>query len=295
MGDAWRTRLEAGDVLIKDGGTGTELRRRGAALDAAAWSGRAPVEHYALLRAIHADYAAAGADVLTTCTFGTSRFVLEAAGLGERFGAVNRAAVAAARDARSAAGRDVAIAGAISCLPPHFDPARYPSAGAEADAYRELATLLASEGVDLLMLEMMEETVHAPRALAAARETGLPVWLGVSCRLEHGALAAFDFPSITLERCLDALLPFAPDAVLVMHSPPDAVGPALRLLRERFAGPLGAAPEIGDGASVAALAPRPLAALAADWLESGATILGGCCGTTPEHVRALAAARRAST
>ena len=281
--------LAGGGTLLIDGGTGTELRRRGMALDAAAWSALAPLTHYELLRAIHADYIAAGAGVVTTNTFATNRFVLEAAGRSEEFSAINTRAVAAAREARDASGRDVRIAGSISCLPPKFDVHAYPGEHAERAAYLELAETLAKAGVDLLLLEMMQETRHAPLACTAARSVGLPVWLGVSCRVgAGGTLVGFDFPLVPLAVTLDALLPLAPDAVAVMHSPAAAVAPALAAIRARWRGTLGAYPELGDGASAATATPAELAGLAAQWIESGARIVGGCCGTTPEHVRALA-------
>ena len=290
MNAPWAESLHEGRTLLLDGGTGTELRRRGAGLDHTTWTGLVPLTDYALLRAVHADYVAAGADVLTTSTFGAARFVLEAAGHGEHFGEVVQRAVAAAREARDATGRDVAIAGSISCLPPRFDVHAYPAEPVEYAAYRELADTLAEQGVDLLVVEMLQETHHAPLALAAARATGLPVWLGVSCRLgEGGTLVGFDFPLVPLERCLEALLPLAPDAVAIMHSPVTAVAPALRALRERFVGPLGAYPEVGDGTASPAATPEALAKEAAGWLKSGARIVGGCCGTTPEHIRALRA------
>ena len=288
MNVPWADSLRGGRTLLLDGGTGTELRRRGATLDATAWTGLVSLSNYPLLRAVHADYIAAGADVITTNTFGTARFVLEAAGHGEDFDAINRRAVAAAREARDAAGRAVAVAGSISCLPPRFDVHAYPDEARENAAYRELADTLATAGVDLLIVEMLQETHHAPLALAAARTTGLPVWLGVSCRLGAGdALVGFDFPLVPLDTCLDALLPLAPDAVAVMHSPVSAVVPALEALRRRFRGPLGAYPEIGDGTGAGSSAPEELAGAAEHWLEAGAQIVGGCCGTTPEHIRAL--------
>jgi S-methylmethionine-dependent homocysteine/selenocysteine methylase len=298
MNDLWREALRDGRPLLLDGGMGTELRRRSVALDPTAWSGVAPLTHYELLRSIHADYIEAGADVVTTDTFGTSRFVLEAAGRAHDFDAINRRAVAAAREARDASGRAVAIGGSMSCLPPRFDAKAYPDESVENAAYRELADTLASAGVDLLLVEMMQETRHAPLALAAARTTGLPVWLGVSCRLgPSGALVGFDFPLLRLDACLDALLPLAPDAIAVMHSPVDAIVPALGMLRQRFSGPLGAYPTIGDGATPGTATPEELAAAASSWLTGGAQIIGGCCGTTPAHIRALRdmlAAREAS-
>ena len=290
----WQERLAGGESVVLDGGTGTELRRRGVPLDPAAWSAPAALTHYAELRDIHADYIAAGADVITTNTFATTRFVLEAAGLGEEFQLINARAVAAAREAREHGGRDVAIAGSMSCLPPRFDVHAYPDARAESAAYRELAETLAEAGVDLLVLEMMQETRHATLACAAACAVGLPVWLGVSCRLGAGpTLVGFDFPLIGLASCLDALLPFGPAAVNVMHSPLAAVVPALHAIRAQWSGALGAYPEIGDG-TAHSVSPADFASNAGEWLDAGARIIGGCCGTTPEHTRALAHVKQAA-
>ena len=289
--------LGRGRTLLLDGGTGTELRRRGVPLDAAAWSALAPLANYDLLRTIHADYICAGADVITTNTFAATRFVLDEAGHGGDFATVTLGAVAAAREARDASGRDVVVAGSISCLPPRFDVHTYPDENAESAAYLELAETLAEAGADVLLLEMMQETRHAPLACAAASTVGLPVWLGISCRVgAGGALVGFDFPLVPLAATLDTLLPFGPGAVAVMHSPVAAIAPALGEIRARWRGPVGAYPEIGDG-TVAAHAPSPeqLAAEARGWIASGARILGGCCGTTPEHIRALAAVRDAAT
>ena len=207
--------------------------------------------------------------------------------------AVNARAVAAAREARDASGRDVAIAGSISCLPPRFDAHAYPDESAESAAYLELAETLAEAGADLLLLEMMQETRHAPLACAAANAVGLPVWLGVSCRSgAGGVLVGFDFPLVPLAATLDALLPFAWDAVAVMHTPVAAVGPALREIGARRRGLLGAYPTIGDGGPTAhAATPAELAAQARGWIADGARIIGGCCGTEPAHIRALAALR----
>ena len=289
MSAAWRQILASGGTLLLDGGTGTELRRRGMDLSNAAWSGLASLTHFDLLVAIHADYIAAGADVITTNTFATTRFVLDAAGHGNEFAAINARAVAAAREARDSGGRDLCIAGSLSCLPPRFDAHAYPDERAESAAYVELAETLAEAGVDLLILEMMQETRHAPLACAAARTVGLPWWLGLSCRLGAGAeLVGFDFPLVPLATCLDVLLPLEPAAVAVMHSPLTAVVPALTAMRTRWDGPLGAYPEIGDGRR-STVRPDELAAEAREWRAAGARIVGGCCGTTPEHVRALAA------
>ncbi len=278
------------DVVILDGGTGSELRRRGVALDYAAWSAIANKDHADLLTDIHCDYLEAGADIITANTFAGSRFVLEAAGLDKQFVEINSRALAAAHQARKHTARtEAVIAASLSCLPPHFDPQAWPDSATELSAYKELVSLFVDEGAELIILEMMQEPVHARLAAEAAALSGLPVWLGLSCRLnETGQLAGYDFPSLSLDVTLDALPDFDFALAAVMHSPPAAVLPALQLLRRRWPGPLGAWAETE-------LTPEEYVQAAATWVQAGAQVLGGCCGTTPAHIAALRARWPAGT
>ena len=109
-------RLGRGEVIILDGAIGTELERRGAAMDKDAWCARATQDIPDLVRAVHEDYIRAGADVITVNTFSSARHVLEAAGLGDAVAEINTRAVALAREARDrvAADRPIAVAGSIS-------------------------------------------------------------------------------------------------------------------------------------------------------------------------------------
>lgn len=294
---SWLERLNRDDIVLMDGGTGSELRRRGVAMSPTAWSGLAPLDHHGTLRAIHADYIRAGADIITTSTFGTTRFVLEAAGQGSAFEDLNRSAVEAALEARDrAAEGPVAIAGSISSLPPDFDDKAYPSATVEGDAYEELAGLLADLGVDLIAVEMIQDVEHGKRALEAALTTGLPVCLGVSARRVGVRLGCFDYPDRDFDGIVDNLAALGPAAINVMHTPPEDVDEALAVVERHWAGPLGAYPELGDPAAADwvfadGMPPEDFADLAMDWVCRGARLLGGCCGTGPEHIAALARAR----
>jgi homocysteine S-methyltransferase len=289
----WLDLLQSGRVVVIDGGTGSELRHRSAALSGETWSAFAGFEHPALLTQIHRHYIDAGADVITTNTFATSRLVLDGAGRGGDFEAINRAAVAAAKEARTSSGKNVAIAGSLSCLPPRFDPNAYPSPAVEKAGYIELAALFAAEGVDLIALEMMQDDRHARLACEAARGVGLPFWLGVSCRLaSDGELAAFDYPGTPFARVLNALLPYEPSVVNIMHTPTNAVARAMDEVRRRWRGFVGVYPEIDSAEGSPAprtepLGPGDFALLASRWIDAGAAVVGGCCGTTPEHIRAL--------
>ncbi|NIW23676.1 MAG: hypothetical protein GWN29_03475, partial [Gammaproteobacteria bacterium] len=284
------------DVVLMDGGTGSELQLRGVSMSPTAWSGLAARENYATLRSIHADYIRAGADIITTNTFATTRFVLEAAGCGAAFDALNRSAVEAALESRELmADRSVAIAGSMSCLPPRFDGEAYPCASIEHDAYRELAQLLADLGVDLIALEMIQDIEHGQRAMEAALSTGLPVCLGVSARRIDTRLACFDYPDREFGPVVDGLVSLGPTVVNVMHTPPDDIGAALESVKRRWDGPLGAYPELGDLAmldqSTARLSPVDFVEMAVGWVGYGARLLGGCCGAGPDHIAALAEAR----
>ncbi|HMB72134.1 MAG TPA: homocysteine S-methyltransferase family protein [Gammaproteobacteria bacterium] len=280
--------------LILDGGTGSELRRRGVMLSRECWSANANLSHAELLVRIHRDYIEAGADIVTANTFATSRFVLAAAGLGERFGDVNRNAVDAARQAADESGKPVTVAATISCLPPGFDPDAYPDPDTEYRDYAELADCFACLDVGLLVLEMLQDTDHTALACRAASASGLPFWAGISCRLDQSgnALVGYDNAEQPFASILETVLRFSPSGIAVMHSPLDAIGPALGEVRRAWDGPIGAYAEITyaedpDRQRQEIVEPEDYAAAAQEWITQGATLIGGCCGTTPDHIRAL--------
>jgi len=275
--------------LLLDGGTGSELRRRSVRVNEQAWSAAANLDHTDTLVAIHRDYIAAGADIITANTFATSRFVLDAAGLADRFDAINRNAIDAARRAAAESGREVSIAASLSCCPPRLDTSAWPSPAVELDGYRELANLFATGGVDLILLEMLQHAAHAERACRAARESGLPFWAGISVNED---LVSFDAPSEPLADVVAAILPFAPAGIAIMHSPPGAIAPALHALRRDWHGATGAYAEIPyaedpANTSAARMTPDGYAAAADNWRAPDLRLLGGCCGTTPAHIAAL--------
>ena len=294
---SWKEKVAHNQVVVIDGGTGSELQRRGVPMSEAAWSGLAVHSHPDVVRGVHEDYIAAGAEVIITNTFGTARFLLEPAGLGDEFENINRMAVQLAAQARDASGKDIAIAGSISNLPPGMKATNYPDPDLELAGLRELAAILADSGVDLIALEMMQDTRHAARAMEAALETGLPVWLGVSCRRRAGSdgLVSFDLPDVDFARPLDVLIPMGPSVVNIMHSDVGAVPQAIAMVRERWPGPIGVYPEVGEFAPPnwtfdTDATPDRLVEHARGWVDCGVLLVGGCCGTTPAHIAALARA-----
>jgi S-methylmethionine-dependent homocysteine/selenocysteine methylase len=304
-------RLADGDVVIIDGGTGSQLQAEGVPMDDETWCGRANLEQPEAVQRVHEAYIRAGAEVIITNTFAASRAALEPAGLGGRVADANRNAVAAALRAREVAGgRAVAVAGSMSPFCP-FVMHGYEQAGpAAADLFpdladfREQAGLLAEAGVDLIALELMEAPSYGRAALQAAAETGLPVWLGVTpVRLADGTLGADlglgerDSFAGLVSKLVDPALA----AVTVMHAKPDVVLEAVDIISARFAGPVGVYAESGSWAPpewvFGTLSPEEYLREAIAWADRGVQLIGGCCGIGPEHIAVLAGrlARRSSS
>src|SRR5215472_18436589 len=215
--------------------------------------------------------------------------------------------MAAAADARAAAAScPVAVAGSMSSFCPPVMGGGPPGAppGAAWDQtwfpgladFREQAELLAEAGADLIALEMIGEPGYGAAAVQAAKETGLPVWLGVSpARGPDGTLGAL--PDLgdggTFEDLVAALATPNLAAVTVMHASPDLALDAIGIVRRHFAGPVGVYAETGrwtpPNSVFTGLTPQQYLAEALTWASHGAQLIGGCCGTGPEHIALLAA------
>lgn len=294
-------RLRDGDIVLLDGGTGTELEKRGVAMDPAAWCGPAALESADILEEIHRDYIAAGADIITANTYASSRLMLEQAGCADRFEEVNRAAVAAAFRARETSGRsDVLVAGSLSHMCPMIadsdrpDLNREPPADVMREAFHELAAFLRDAGCDLILLEMMYYPQRIPLAFEAALATGMPVWAGFSVRRDEAGDVVSFAPerSIPLDDILTVLDKADVQAAGLMHSSADVTGEAMAILRRQYKGPLLAYPDSGyfrmpHWQFEEVIEPGALVEFARAWVDDGVQILGGCCGLSPEHIAAL--------
>jgi S-methylmethionine-dependent homocysteine/selenocysteine methylase len=290
-------RLAEGEVVVIDGGMGTELQARGVPMDREAWSGVANLTHDHVVREIHEDYIRAGADLIIANTYAAARLPLERAGYGDHVVEANRRAVRAACEARDrAADRPVAIAGSMSYAAAQDVVLRGrpgPEGNELLEHYREQASALTEAGVDLIALEMITSPSFGAPALAAAAETGLPVWLGLSVELgPDGHVLTLEGPEQGLGALLDALLGPAVSVVAVMHSVIEAVEPSLDVLARHWSGTVGVyahcgrylPPEwiFGD------ITPGAFASASVSWVDRGVQLVGGCCGIRPEHIRAVA-------
>lgn len=286
-------RMGEGEVVVLDGATGTELEKRGVPMDDAAWCATALVTHPETVREVHEDYIKAGADVVITNTFPTSRHVLGPAGLGDRFRELNELAVELAKQAReNAAERPVYLAGSISTFSARLDDALQPPEEEARANYREQAEVLAEAGVDLIALEMLRDVRQASYAVEGAVATGLPVWVGFSCKLrDDGTVALWDGES-TLAEALEEVPLSGVSVVSVMHTLVEDTPAALDEVARGWDGLLGAYPHAGrfvmpNWQFTDEISPRGFAGEALRWLDAGARAIGGCCGIGPEHIMAL--------
>ena len=308
-------KLDAGELIILDGATGSEIPSFGGALDKVAWCGAANKFYPNAVRQVHEAYLRAGVDIITTNTFSTCRHVLDGVGLGDETVAINTRAVELARQARDTVSpaRPVAIAGSMSTafawetgkLSP--DPKYFLSAQQCADNYREVAQTLKSAGVDFLILEMVADLTFGPMLAEAALEPGLPVWCGMSCTAKpDGSLSGWDLttehpevagevsrytPPAPFDALVDKFIAKQPRVLGIMHSQVNATHRAVDRLKDKWRGPLMAYPETitrEDATRPGTLAnPEEFARACVQLVDNGVQIIGGCCGTSIAHIRAM--------
>lgn len=282
-------RLRAGAPLLLDGATGTELERRRVPCGLPLWSAHALARAPEVLEAIHRDYVDAGADVLTANTFRTHARSLAAGGMAGRAREWTELAVAIARVAAAAAEREVFVLGSAAPLEDCYRPDLVPAQRELVREHRAHAEHLARAGVDAVLVETMNSAREARVAAQAAAACGLPVVVSFVCG--GGARLLSGEP---LEQALAAVAPPGPAALGVNCLPPRDVPACLEVLA-RAGTPFAVYANLGapGGPGAARLddcTAEQFAAQATVWLERGARLVGGCCGTGPDHIRALRAA-----
>lgn len=288
-------------VTLLDGGMGRELQRRGLASVSGAWSAAALIAQPSVVREIHKDFIAAGAEVITTSNYAVVPFMLARGGLEDRMEELLSASVRLAREAREAAGRPgVRIAGSLPPLAQSYRPERVGASMEIEPLYRRIASILAP-GIDLFLCETMSSGAEARSAVTAAADFGKPVW--VSWTLDDevtGRLRSGESPG----EAVAALEGLPVEAFLFNCCLPEAISAALPALRAATSRPIGAyanaltgfksdyemGGQAGEGRETPArddLDPEAYAGFAREWRALGADILGGCCGIGPDHIAEL--------
>jgi len=305
------TLINSANPTILDGGIGTELERLGAPMDHEAWCAVALETHPQLVRDVHRSYIDAGADIITVNTYAATRHALTNGGMEKKFTRWNKLAVQLARETLDASevDRNILIAGSVSNFG-HFTD-QYTDEQL-APNFRDQAEILVENGVDFIILESLgAKTSTIVTALNAITEFNVPIWVAVSCAANHESGELFlgiEESRIHSHRplahqefgeAIDTIMNTAGSALLVMHSTVDTTLPALQLLQSHYDGLRGAYPNAGywtrpEWAFVDQISPEDYLDRARKWLNTGARIVGGCCGIGPDHIAALSKGLRNS-
>ena len=285
------SRLGSGDVIVADGAMGTMLQAAGLP------SGMAPeawlLESPESVIGVHRAYLDAGADLILTCTFGATQPRLERSGLGGRGGEINRRAVEIAREA---ANGDAFVAGDIGPVGEFLAPLGELSYEEAVEIFAEQAGALVEAGVDVLYIETMAALDEVKAAVEGALKAGngTPVTATLSFD-SHGrtnmGVRPGEAAEVLVELGVDgvgancgATLDMTLAAVEAMRE----VAPEMPLIAKPNAG----TPRLVDDDVVYDAAPEDMAAYAQRFVDLGVKIVGGCCGSTPEHIAAIADAVR---
>ena len=270
-------------VLFFDGGLGTMLQAKG--LPAGMSPELFSLENRDVLLSIHAEYIGAGADVITTNTFGGNAFKLPSA--LDAF-AFNREMASLAREAADKSGRRVFVAGSVGPTGQFLRPLGELSFAELLQVYMDQIRGLAQGGVDLLQIETQIDLAEARIAVLAARRTcSLPI--SVSMTYEDGSTLTGSSPEV----CAATLGNMGVEILAVnCGAGPEEMRDTVESLLAFssvpvLAQPNAGLPELAQGRTVFRLAPEPFAEFTAKFVSLGVKLVGGCCGTTPEHIAAL--------
>jgi len=293
MSQSFLDRLRSGEILVSDGATGTNLQARGLMRGMA--SEQWVLDNPEAIVRLHRDFIEAGSNIVLTSTFGGTALRLEHNDLHVRAAEINRRAVELARQASG--GRPVLVAGSMGPTGHLLEPLGPLTRGDAVKAYADQARWLAEGGADLLLIETQFDLAEAAAAVEGARlvtrlplicsfsfDMGRHTMMGVQPAQVAREFTALDVDVIGVNcgRSLDENL----EALKAMRTATD---------KPIWMKPNAGLPRMGDDdAAIYDVTPAMMGEAAIQWRAVGAQVIGGCCGTTPEHLRAIARTAQAA-
>ncbi len=283
-------RIHADECILIDGATGTEIERRGVPQLDNAWNGGGALSHPDILRAVHEDYLHLGAEIIISNTFATHYYALRDAGEAERFEEYNRRGVELAIEARNNSQQFGAlVAGGISYW---SWSGNHPSLEELRTATQRQIEVMTDAGAELLLLEMMIDIDKMLIMLETAQSTGLPVWVGFTCkRNEQGSVCLRN--GELLSDALDAIDGYQTEVVNIMHTEVDDIDACLDVVAANWSRTMGVYAHSSNAVNhhwvfQNTISPEDYCAAARRWIAQGARVIGGCCGIEPRHIAHLA-------
>ena len=286
-----KERLQKNEVIVFDGGTGTYLYEKGIYINTCFYE--LNLTNPDIVAEVHRDYLNAGADVLETNTFGANRFKLAPHGLEKKVHEIN---LHGAQIAKRVAGDHALVAGSVGPLGVQIEPLGRLSYEEAADAFREQIAGLLEGGVDIIILETFLLVAELQQAIRAVRKLNpdIPLIAQVTINDDGNLLSG-----ASLESFIKGVSTASVDIVgLNCSVGPRAMLDALETLKTLTALPISVQPNAGlpqniGGRNIYMTSPEYMAEYAKRFIQTGASIVGGCCGTNPEHIKAIRRAVRA--
>ena len=290
MADNFLARVKQSPVLC-DGAMGTLLYAKGIFINRS--YDELNLSQPELIRGIHHDYLQAGAEVIETNTFGANSFRMARHSMADKVKDINRAGARLAREA--AKSFDVWVAGSVGPLGTRIEPLGKTSYQEARDSFREQIEALVEGGVDLLILETFGYLEEIHQAMLAARDVSatLPIVAQVTIDEDGNCLDGSD-----PETFAPKLAEWGADVIGCNCSVgPVAMLDAMERVRAASSLPLAAQPNAGiprsvDGRNIYLCSPEYMASYARKFVAAGVKLVGGCCGTTPDHIRVMKSALR---
>ena len=290
-----KQKLDQGRIVILDGGIGAELEKNGANMDQDLWCGKCSVDNPELVRKVHERYIDAGADVITTNTYGTTPISMKQYGYDNLIEKYNQKSVRLAKEA--AKNKNVAIAGSVSTFGSFY------RLGLKAmiPGFKEQIKILSEEGVDLIILEAMSSQADIVETIIeCSSNISLPVWLSISCVMEDKKVMLGYNDTVdtdthiyeSLEVAIKNFTKLHKGPILIAHSDINVTGNAIKTAKNNFDGVLGAYPNRGyyekpHWKFVDNMSPEDYLNEAKSWVKNGVQIIGGCCGVGVEEIKAI--------
>ena len=286
-------------VVLLDGGMGQELVKRGAAKESPMWGAQVLMDTPDLVRQLHIEFIQAGARVITLNSYSLTLERLVNVGAADQFADLQARAFELASQARDEAGvADVKIAASLPPLAGSYHPESTPEFDDAVKSYRMIVEAQ-SENVDLFICETMSCIKEAQAAGLAASESGKPYWIAFSVSDEcDGVLRSNE----SISDAYNSVAPYDPQAILLNCSLPEAIDAAWPRVKN-LSIPVGAyangftsisAMPLAGGVDMLKarddLGPDEYSQVAMNWVNNGASVIGGCCEISPAHIQRLAIA-----
>jgi S-methylmethionine-dependent homocysteine/selenocysteine methylase len=291
-------------ITLIDGAMGTQIRARGYEVPShhsSIWSAQALMDNPHIVKEIHKDYISAGAEIITTNNYAVTQNLLERENLGHRLEELTSLSIDIAREAKKESGKNIKIAASLPPLDTSYRPDLVGDITSIEKKYMEIVDIV-KDRVDLIIIETMSSSMEASGALSACAKADIEVWLGYTLQgIRKNILPSGE----NLIDAINKVKHFNISAYVINCSSANITTEAIKLLSNEIDKPFGgyansvnvsqiinSENEVDNAENMQVENQQLINALdysviVKNWIDDGATIVGGCCGTSPEHIKKI--------